>query len=116
MGFAVYAALGLFSIITDPTWALRRSSCTGCRSGAFLVGGVTYVSERAPEGLGTTAQAVFTTVSYGRQRSSTLGGGFLYDRVGMAGLFRVLFVVAALSLGLLWVALRRPTGAQVGAE
>ena len=118
MGFAVYALRwGLFSIIADPAWALLPQLLHGLSFGAFLVGGVTYVSERAPEGLGTTAQAVFTTVSYGLAAIvGTLGGGFLYDRVGMAGLFRVLFVVAALSLGLLWVALRRPTGAQVGAE
>jgi len=107
-GFAVYAFRWLlFSIITDPIWALLPQLLHGLSFGAFLVGGVTFMSERAPEGLGTTAQAVFTTVCYGLAAIvGALGGGYLYDQVGMAGLFRVLFAVAAVGLVVLWAALR----------
>jgi predicted MFS family arabinose efflux permease len=67
------------------------------------------MGERAPAGLGTTAQAVFTTVSYGLAAIvGALGGGYLYDRIGMAGLFRVLFAVGVASLAVLWAALRIP--------
>jgi PPP family 3-phenylpropionic acid transporter len=109
-GFIVYALRWLlFSIIDDPAWALLPQVLHGLSFGTFLVGGVTYMSERAPEGLGTTAQAVFTTVCYGLASIvGSLGGGFLYDRIGMAGLFRVLFGVAIVSAGVLWAALRLP--------
>jgi PPP family 3-phenylpropionic acid transporter len=108
MGFTVYALRWLlFSVITDPTWALLPQLLHGFSFGAFWVGGVTYMSERAPEGLGTTAQAVFSTVCYGLAAIvGSLGGGYLYDRIGMAGLFRTLFVVAAAGLVVLWGALR----------
>jgi PPP family 3-phenylpropionic acid transporter len=109
-GFLVYALRWLlFSIIDDPTLALLPQLLHGLSFGAFLVGGVTYMSERAPEGLGTTAQAMFTTVSYGLASIvGSLGGGYLYDRIGMAGLFRVLFVTALASVAVLWAALRMP--------
>jgi PPP family 3-phenylpropionic acid transporter len=107
-GFAMYALRwGLFSIIRDPVLALLPQLLHGLSFACFLVGGVTFISERAPEGLGTTAQSVFSTVSYGLAAIvGTLGGGLLYDRIGMAGLFRVLLVTALASVVVLWAALR----------
>ncbi len=109
-GFVIYALRwGLFSIIRDPVLALLPQLLHGLSFACFLVGGVTFISERAPEGLGTTAQALFNTVSYGLAAIvGTLGGGLLYDRIGMAGMFRVLFVTALVSVVVLWAALRIP--------
>jgi predicted MFS family arabinose efflux permease len=46
-------------------------------------------------------------VSYGLAAIvGSLGGGLLYDRIGMAGLFRVLLVTALVSVVVLWAALR----------
>lgn len=80
----------LYSVIAAPVWALLVQLLHGLSFGAYLVGAVTFVGERTPEGLSTTAQAVFSTVSFGLASiTGSLLGGYLYDTAGMTSLFRV---------------------------
>jgi predicted MFS family arabinose efflux permease len=76
-------------VIDAPLWALLVQLLHGLSFAAFLIGGVTFVSERTPEGFGTTAQAIFNTVAFGLASiTGSMIGGYLYDAVGMTGLFR----------------------------
>jgi PPP family 3-phenylpropionic acid transporter len=104
ISFLTYALRWLlFSLITDPGWVLLPQILHGLSFGAFLVGGVNYVNERTPEGLSTTGQAVFNTVSYGLGAiAGSLLGGYLYDQVGMISLFRILSAMAATGLLVFW--------------
>ena len=103
----------LLSFIETPAFAIALQALHGISFGAYLVGGVTYMSERAPAGLGTTAQSLFNLVAFGAGSiGGSLLGGYLYDRTGMFFLFRVLSVVAALGLVVL-LASRRLEGEAV---
>ncbi len=58
-----------------------------------------YTHERAPKGLAATAQALFSGTVYGLGAiAGGLGGGYLYDHVGMAALFRLAGVISFLAL------------------
>ena len=97
----------LFSFIDTPTLALLVQLMHGLSFAAFLVGGVTYINERTPEGLETTAQAIFNTVTFGvGSMVGSLSGGYLYDLAGMLTLFRVLSLVAMIGLAFFWVGSR----------
>ncbi|MCK4898871.1 MAG: MFS transporter, partial [Anaerolineales bacterium] len=77
----------------------------GISYAAFIVGGVTYINERTPEGLSTTAQAIFNVVIFGLGAIvGALLGGYLFDTVGMMTLFRILTLVALLGLLVFWLA------------
>ncbi len=104
IAFVTYAVRWLLlSFIYNPVLALVVQLLHGLSFGALLTGGVTYVSERTPEGLGTTAQAVFTTVAFGLASiAGSLAGGSFYDSVGMMVLFRIMSVVALAGLALFW--------------
>jgi PPP family 3-phenylpropionic acid transporter len=94
----------LFSFIDTPTWALFVQLMHGLSFAAFLVGGVTYINERTPEGLGTTAQAIFNTATFGLGSIvGSLSGGYLYDLAGMMTLFRILSLVAIIGLAIFWL-------------
>ena len=80
----------LYSLIDVPVWALLVQLLHGLSYAAFLVGGVTFVSERTPAGLSATAQAIFNSVTFGLASiTGSMIGGYLYDTVGMKGLFRI---------------------------
>ena len=54
------------------------------------MGGVTFVSERTPPGLSATAQAIYSTATFGLASiTGSLIGGYLYDNVGMQNFFRI---------------------------
>ena len=81
----------LFSFITQPELALMVQLLHGLSFGMFLVGSVTFLSERAPLGMETTAQAIFSTVTFGfGSITGAMLGGYLLDRVGISNLFVVL--------------------------
>lgn len=80
----------LYSVIDAPGWALLVQLLHGLSFATLLVGGVTFVSERTPQGLSATAQAIYNTVAFGLASiAGSMIGGYLYDTVGMKDLFRV---------------------------
>lgn len=95
----------LYSVITSPRAVLAVQALHGASYASYFVGGVLYTSERAPEGLSATAQALFSGTAYGIGTvAGALAGGYLYDRVGMASLFRL----CALSTGVALMAFLLP--------
>lgn len=89
----------LLSFISNPIWALMTQLLHGLSFAAFLVGGVTYINKLAPEGLSTTAQSIFTSVSFGL--ASIIGsllGGYIYDTWGMPTMFRFFSLIVIIGL------------------
>ncbi len=100
LGAIVYVARWLlYAVITSPQLVLVVQVLHGLSYASYFVGGVVYTHERAPEGLTATAQALFSGTCYGVGTvAGALVGGYLYDRVGMASLFRLCSLAAAVSL------------------
>lgn len=89
----------LMSFITDPTLAVLVQGLHGLSFATLLIGSVTLLYERAPEGLVTTGQSVLNLVTFGvGSIAGSLIGGFLVESAGLAWLFRVLSVFAASGL------------------
>ena len=89
----------LYSVIDVPLWALLVQLLHGLSFAAFLVGGVTFVSERTPPGLSATAQAIYSTVTFGLASiTGSMIGGYLYDNVGMQNFFRIFSLVGIAGL------------------
>jgi PPP family 3-phenylpropionic acid transporter len=95
LAFLVFALRWLlFSVISQPLWALLAQLLHGLSFAPFLVGGVTYISDRTPEGMGATAQAIFNTVTFGLGSiTGSLLGGYLIDQAGITDLFRILSAI-----------------------
>lgn len=89
IAFLVYALRwALLSVISVPEWVMVVQLLQGISFTAFLVGGVTYIDRLAPAGLGATAQAIFSSTTFGLGAfAGSLLGGFLYDQVGLAHMF-----------------------------
>lgn len=104
LAFCIYAVRWLlFSFIRDPGWALAVQVLHGLSFAAFLTAGVTYLNERTPAGLTTTAQAVFNVVAFGLASIvGSLLGGYLYDAAGMPFMLRVLSILTLCGLFLFW--------------
>lgn len=99
----------LFAFIDQPGLALLVQLLHGMTFGTFLVGSVTYMNERAPEGMGTTSQAVLNTVTFGLGSiTGSLLGGYLVDNFSLSILFLVLSGIAG-SAFLLFSLIRKPT-------
>ncbi|MDT8307856.1 MAG: MFS transporter [Anaerolineae bacterium] len=102
----------LYSVIHTPALAIAVQALHGLSFATFLVGAVTFVNERAPSGLSTTAQSLFNLVAFGI--GSIIGsvlGGYLYQSAGMFFLFRVLSAIAMAGF-LLFVGGQRRSRAQ----
>ncbi len=95
IAFLTYACRWLiYSFIQAPIWVLGVQLLHGLSFGTFHIGGVTYVNEKTPEGLSTTAQSIFSTVSYGLGPIvGSLVGGYFYDTFGLIILYRILSLV-----------------------
>ncbi len=115
VGCATYALRwGMLSYVSAPAWALVLQLLHGLSFAAFLIGGVTYMYEHTPEGLGTTSQALFTSVAFGLASvTGSLMGGALYDRIGFPALFRLLSVIAAAGFILFYVTTRNHRKAEL---
>jgi MFS transporter, PPP family, 3-phenylpropionic acid transporter len=100
IAFLAYAVRWFaFAFITDPHLALAMQLLHGLSFGSFLIGSVTYMNERAPTGMTTTAQALLSTVTFGLGTiTGSLSGGYLLDRVGMSNLFLIMGGVAVAGL------------------
>lgn len=98
----------LYSVIDAPVWALLVQLLHGLSFAAFLVGSVTFVSERTPEGLSTTAQAILNTVTFCLASiTGSMIGGYLYDTVGVTGLFRIFSLLGLAGLAVFLLAGKR---------
>lgn len=91
LAFLVYALRwALLSVISVPEWVLVVQLLQGISFTSFLVGGVTYIARLAPAGLGATAQAIFSSTTFGLGAfAGALLGGFLYDQIGLARMFLI---------------------------
>ncbi|MDP2989241.1 MAG: MFS transporter [Kiritimatiellota bacterium] len=98
----------MYSVIGAPVWALLVQLLHGLSFAAFLVGAVTFVSEHTPEGLSTTAQAIFNTVAFGLASiTGSMIGGYLYDTVGMTSMFRVFSLLGLVGVAVFLLAGKR---------
>jgi MFS family permease len=105
VSFLAYALRWLLlSFISNPILALLTQLLQGISFASFLVGGITYISELAPEGLNTTAQSIFTSISYGLAAIvGSLLGGYFYDTWGMTAMFRSFSLIAIFGLFIFYV-------------
>lgn len=99
LAFLTYAARWLWlSAVRSPGEALAAQLLQGISFAAFLVGGVTYISRLAPPGLGTTAQSIFSSTTFGLGASvGAVIGGFLYQAIGLRQIYLVESGVALLA-------------------
>jgi MFS transporter, PPP family, 3-phenylpropionic acid transporter len=79
-----------YSIMSTP-WVVMPIQLThGLTFSVMWVAGVSYVNEIAPDGLGTTAQSLFSSVTMGLGAMvGGFAGGILYQYYGSAVMFRV---------------------------
>jgi PPP family 3-phenylpropionic acid transporter len=88
-----------YSFVRAPWAVLPIALLHGPCFSAMWVAGVSYVDEIAPEGLGATAQGLFSGVVMGlRVAFGSLIGGLLYDSVGPVATFRWAGVAALAGL------------------
>ncbi|MGE5139411.1 MAG: MFS transporter [Rudaea sp.] len=113
VSFALYALRWfLYSFIEVPVLVLAVQLIGGFSFALFLTSGIAYVSQRAPAGLTTTALLIFNTVVFGVAGiAGSMAGGYLFDQVGMQGLFRVVTLLALAGLGLFALAPRAAAAA-----
>jgi PPP family 3-phenylpropionic acid transporter len=93
--FAFIVRWLLLSLIRTPLLALIVQVLHGITFGGYLIGSVTYINDRAVEGIRTTALAIFNLIGFGV--GSILGsllGGFVVEAGGTVWLFRMLSLVA----------------------
>lgn len=106
LGLAAYVLRALaLSWIQLPSLVLLTQLLHGPVFGLLWVAGVSYASEIAPSGMGATAQGLFGSVMFGLGGAGGgFFGGFLYDAVGPAMMFRLAGVVVLFAWVLLFLA------------
>jgi PPP family 3-phenylpropionic acid transporter len=106
--FIAYAVRWLlFSFIQTPGWVLPVQLLQGLGFSTFTVASVTYINDHAPKSLRTTGQSLLGTVSFGLGPIvGALVGGYLYDVVGMAIVFRIITIVTLFGLGVFMLTIR----------
>jgi PPP family 3-phenylpropionic acid transporter len=78
-----------YTVVSDPWMFLVVSLLHGLTFSAMWVAGVSFADSMAPEGLGATAQGLFSAVLLGLGGiAGGLIGGFLYDELGVVAMFR----------------------------
>jgi PPP family 3-phenylpropionic acid transporter len=96
-----------YSLTTVPLFGLLLQLLHGPTFAAIWMAGVAYVAEIAPQGLGNTAQGMFTGVIMGL--GSALGaflGGFLYQSVGFSQMFLIAGASVFISFLVFWLGCR----------
>jgi len=106
----------LYSQVAAPGIILLIQLLHGLSWAPYLVAGVVLTSEHAPEGLGATAQGVYSGTTMGlAAMAGSLAGGWLYDVLGVANLFRVCSLAAGMAfLLLLFSGRARPAAVRAG--
>lgn len=80
-----------YSWIDTPALAIAVQLLHGPTFSLFWVAGVSYAQALAPSGLGTTAQGQFVGVNFGLGGAvGALAGGFLYESLGLSGMYRAM--------------------------
>jgi len=106
-----------YTLFSEPWLFLGVQLLHGLTFSAMWVAGVSYADRIAPEGLGATAQGLFSGVLLGLGGiAGGLIGGILYDELGAMSLFRLVAAVAFIGFVIFaltshWVA--RPEAATV---
>jgi PPP family 3-phenylpropionic acid transporter len=98
----------LLSLIRDPLLALIVQVLHGITFGGYLIGSVTYINERAAEGVRTSALSIFNLVTFGiGSIMGSLMGGFIVEAGGTAWLFRALSLLAVVGFAFLLLSQNR---------
>jgi PPP family 3-phenylpropionic acid transporter len=92
MGF--FWRILFYSLIPSPEWALAVNALHACSYVPFLIGSTAYANRLAPPGLKATSQALLFAVTNLGAVFGALFSGWLYDHLGITGLFRTLAFVA----------------------
>ncbi|MGB8648725.1 MAG: MFS transporter [Anaerolineae bacterium] len=110
LAFVLYAVRWfLYSLIQAPVLVLVIQLLGGFSFALFLTTGVTYLNQRTPAGLTTTAQSLYNTVVFGLAGiAGSLLGGYLFDLVGMQALFQIAAVLALVAFGAFLLIPRSP--------
>jgi MFS transporter, PPP family, 3-phenylpropionic acid transporter len=100
----------LCAVAADAPLLLAAQLTHALSFGVFYLAAVERVEALAPPGLRATAQGVFAAGTFGvGGLLGTLGGGFGYERLGMAGLYLASAGVSAAGTVLYWAG-TRPAG------
>ncbi|MBN1811746.1 MAG: MFS transporter [Anaerolineae bacterium] len=102
---ALYALYTLLCAqLVNPVWVLAVQLLLGAAFGGLWSAGVAYMAEVAPQGLGATAQSLFSSVFMGLAYAVGAAlGGALYDGIGPVSTFRLTGVAIVLGLVFFWV-------------
>jgi PPP family 3-phenylpropionic acid transporter len=112
IGAAVFAARSaLAAVAPDAGWLVAISPLMGIGYGLFLVGGVSFVANRAPAGLQATAQGVLAAVIGLATILGTGLGGFVAGATSIPGLFAAAAAGGAGALVIVAIAARSSTRA-----
>lgn len=108
-GMAVYVVrVLLYSFTASPWVVLLIQLLHGPTFSAIWVAGVSYADEIAPKGLGATAQGIFNATLGGM--GGALGAvfaGYLYQVMGVDGMYRVIGLTVFVGIAVFLVAARR---------
>ncbi len=98
-GMAAYVVrAALYSVVSVPWPVLLIQLLHGPTFSAIWVAGVSYADEIAPEGLGTTAQGIFSATFMGLGSAvGALFTGFLYQFLGVDWMFRIVAITVAVA-------------------
>lgn len=83
-----------YGLIPAPAWALAVNVIHAFSYVPFLIGAVAYANQLAPPELKSTSQGLLFAVMNLGSVLGALFSGWLYDHLGIAGLFRTLAFVA----------------------
>jgi MFS transporter, PPP family, 3-phenylpropionic acid transporter len=92
-----------YSFISLPWMALPIQLLHGLTFSLMWAAGISYADAIAPQGMSATAQGLFSGILLGIGSGvGSLLGGFLFDAVGAAWMFRILAGIAILPICILW--------------
>lgn len=99
---AVIVRLLAYALIQSPWLVLPVQLLHGLTFSVLWIAGVAYADRIAPQGMGATAQGLFSGVSMGvASATGAFVGGLLYGRIGFATTFGILGLGILISLSVL---------------
>lgn len=98
LAFVLLRSLGYLTL-SEPWHVLVISLLHGPTFGLMWIAGVAYAARSAPDGLGATAQGVFSGVAVGLGSAiGSLAGGLIFEAFGILNVFRFAALAAFLAL------------------
>ena len=86
--FVSLLRLAAYAVATEPWQALAAQLLHGPSFALMWIAGVSWANRLAPEGMGATAQGLFSGVNFGLGgTAAALIGGALYERVGAVSMY-----------------------------